>query len=73
MCYECGSHPCVSSCPNAKRIVCHKCVNCKDDIYDGEIFYNLNGDAWCEECIDEAKTFADYEIDQEDVYEYDDF
>lgn len=38
-----------------KLIEVDKCYICKDSIYEGEIYYDINNKSYCENCIDEAR------------------
>lgn len=60
MCNECRQHPCHSSCPNApSSSVVYHCEGCDADIFDGDDCWNINGDVYCEECIDGARMTAE--------------
>ena len=59
MCAECRQNPCHPCCPNAPETpVACKCIHCGDKIYEGEDYYNVDGEEWCETCIKEARTCA---------------
>lgn len=52
MCEECHQYPCHPRCPNAPDpVVVYTCVNCGEAIRDGECFYDMDGEPWCEDCI----------------------
>ena len=62
MCDICQKLPCDSRCPNAPEP--HSvfvCSGCGDLIYDGENYWEIMGEQWCEECIEEAKKEAVYD------------
>lgn len=48
-----------------------KCFFCKEDIFEGEEFYFLNGFYCCKECLDLRFKFvaeaSDYEAEQADI------
>ena len=51
MCEICGYTPCLPACPNsdeAKPI--HHCQKCGDDLYEGDVCYDVDGDIYCEDC-----------------------
>lgn len=50
MCEICGRTKCASGCPNNDEAAV--CENCGKTIYRGEYVYEVNGDAYCEECAD---------------------
>lgn len=39
--------------------VIHTCIHCHVDICHGETYYDIDGEPWCEECINDAKKTAD--------------
>lgn len=58
MCDECLHSPCPPACPNfIKECVC-LCRECGREIYDGEIIYDLAGEIWCDDCVNECRTEA---------------
>jgi hypothetical protein len=62
MCDVCLHFPCLSGCPNASDpLVVHECIHCGADIYEGNDYFNIDGEPWCEECITKARTQAERE------------
>lgn len=62
MCDICRTTPCHPFCPNAPEPpVFGRCVNCKEKIFDGDDYYDIDGDIWCEECIDDCRKTAEVE------------
>ncbi len=62
ICDVCRQDICPSRCPNYKETpVVYWCNECKEAIYDGEIYYNVYGKKFCEECIEDFKHFAEVE------------
>ena len=62
MCEYCHRNPCLSRCPNAPEPpILYECSCCGKEIYEGDIYYNIDGDAWCEECILDAREEAERE------------
>ena len=62
MCDICRQSPCASQCPNApepKSVFI--CSGCGGNIYDGEYYYDVLGEQFCEECMDGAKKEAEYD------------
>ena len=62
MCDICWSTPCNPRCPNAPEPpVVFTCWNCGAEIYAGDDVYEINGEHWCENCIDDAHSYAEVE------------
>lgn len=62
MCRECGLNPCRSSCPNAPEPeIVFVCSGCGEYIYDGDYYWDLLGEQFCENCIDNARSEAVYD------------
>ena len=62
MCEECLHYKCPSQCPNApepKRVFI--CSGCGGPIYDGDNYYDILGEQFCETCIEEARKEAEYD------------
>jgi hypothetical protein len=60
MCDICRRSICPSSCPNAPEPERFgTCSVCGAKILDGEDYYNINDDYWCEECIRDARRTAE--------------
>ncbi|MDO4306020.1 MAG: hypothetical protein Q4C77_04235 [Eubacteriales bacterium] len=52
MCALCRKEPCDSRCPNAPEPrVLYACINCGSEIVEGESYYDVDGEPWCEECM----------------------
>ena len=45
MCALCNHYPCSSRCPNAEDTVIESCAVTGDDIYAGETYIEINGEA----------------------------
>ena len=61
-CECCRMYTCPSSCPNAPDPpVFAECVGCGNDILDGDDYYDINGDYYCEDCIYERRKTAEVE------------
>ena len=61
MCSECWQHPCHPRCPNAPEpdeIPVYVCSGCSREIMDGEDYWEILGEQFCEECIDKARQTA---------------
>ena len=64
MCEICHAHPCVSACPNAPEPpMVFICSGCGGAIYDGEWYWEIMGEQYCEECVDAVKKVAEYDPD----------
>ena len=61
MCRICNQHICPSACPNADepRPV-YVCSGCSERILEGEDAWHILGEVFCEQCIDEARSEAEY-------------
>ena len=61
MCDICLQTPCHPRCPNApepEEIPVFVCSGCSREILDGEDYWEILGEQWCEECIDKARQTA---------------
>lgn len=62
MCDECRKSPCDPRCPNAPEPpLVFVCSGCGDFIRDGDDYWDILGEQYCERCIDEAKGVAVYD------------
>ena len=58
MCKECNNIFCVSGCPNFTGFIPglgaprHTCSSCEGGIYEGEFYYSISGDLYCEDCVE---------------------
>lgn len=60
MCDLCLKTPCDSRCPNAPLPKAFGvCAECGDVIYDGDEYWELGGEYYCESCVDGAHSTAD--------------
>lgn len=59
MCEECRRSPCHNRCPNAIHRAVFICSGSGSDIYEGEVYWDLLGEQFSEECIQEAKEEAE--------------
>ncbi len=60
MCDVCRQNPCHPRCPYAPEPpVVHNCIHCKAAIREGDEYYNIDGEPWCEDCISNAHTYAE--------------
>ena len=52
MCSVCGFSRCPGRCPNAPEPpVYGECYECGEKIYDGDEYYDLGGNKFCEACV----------------------
>lgn len=59
MCDVCGRYICPSNCPNAADPPKFgECVACGAEINEGDDYYDINDELWCEDCIFEARKTA---------------
>lgn len=62
MCDVCLKSPCDPRCPNAQDPpAVHVCSGCGRDILDGDKFYRVMGEPFCEECIEDSEEIAEHE------------
>lgn len=59
MCMECRMNPCHPRCPNADEPeAVERCANCGEPIYEGDDYYEIGGECYCEVCVDDARKTA---------------
>ena len=64
MCNICKHSPCDPRCPNAPDPpTVYICSGCGEMIRDGDDYWDVLGEQFCETCIDEAKKVAEYDPD----------
>ena len=62
MCEVCHMSICDSRCPNAPEPPqVYICSGCGQPIYEGDDYWDIMGEQWCEECIKEARGIAEYD------------
>ncbi len=62
MCSECRQTPCHPRCPNAPEPkAVFVCSGCSHEIYEGDDYWDIMGEQFCEECIDKARGVAEYD------------
>lgn len=66
MCEICGHSPCLSYCPNAEFRVYCLCWRCGSEIREGDNYYDMGGEIWCEECVSDRKRCAEFNEDDFD-------
>ena len=67
MCEECRMIPCHSGCPNAPgpKLV-FICSGCGGEIMEGDDYWDILGEQFCEDCINKARqeaVYDDYDFD----------
>jgi hypothetical protein len=57
--YDRGHHP---QCPEADepRIITY-CLECKEAIREGDEYYHIGDQTYCEECMETFKKYAEYD------------
>lgn len=62
MCDVCRVIPCLPGCPNAPepRHV-YICSGCGESICEGDTFYRVMEETFCEECIESMREEAEYD------------
>lgn len=64
MCEHCWRNPCHPRCPHAPdppRVFV--CSGCNGDIVEGDDYWEILGEQFCEKCIREARREAVYDPD----------
>lgn len=62
MCDHCLQSPCHPRCPNASEPpLFANCVGCGAEIYDGDAYYEVDGDPYCEACVHYRTAEVDYD------------
>lgn len=62
MCDVCRKIPCDSRCPNAPEPpAVFICSNCGESIYNGDYYWDIMNEQFCENCVDEARKVAEYD------------
>ena len=62
MCDICLQSPCHPRCPNAADPpAVFVCSGCGDDICDGDDYWDIMGEQFCENCVDNARGVAVYD------------
>lgn len=62
MCHICRQYPCHPRCPNAPDPPSvFICSGCGDNIRDGDGYWDILGEQFCEECVDRAWKVAEYD------------
>lgn len=65
MCDICLKSPCHPRCPNAPApIAVFVCAGCGEDIYEGDDYWDLLGEQFCSDCIENSRRVAEcYDFD----------
>ena len=62
MCEICLKSSCDPRCPNAPEPpTVFVCSGCGDFIYDGDDYYEVLGEQWCENCMNDMRRVAEYD------------
>lgn len=62
MCDVCRHIPCDPRCPNAPDPPSvFVCSGCGDFIYDGDDYWDVMGEQYCEDCMESMKKVAVYD------------
>ena len=65
MCEICHSAPCLSRCPNAPEPkTVFECSGCGGMILEGDYYWEIMNEQWCEACISNARREAEYDADE---------
>ena len=61
-CEYCRMIPHHPRCPEASELkIVYYCSECKEPIYEGQMFYHVGKQKYCYDCMDEQKEFAEVE------------
>ena len=61
-CEYCRMSPHHPRCPEASELkTVYYCSECKEPIYEGQMFYYIGDNKYCYSCIEEARSFAEVE------------
>lgn len=67
MCDICLQSPCHDNCPHAEHPPpVFVCSGCSHDIYEGDDYWDILGEQFCKECINNAHSWAELCDDWED-------
>jgi hypothetical protein len=62
ICELCGNYPCDYRCPNAPEPpIVFYCDECGEPIYEGDTYYQVDLDKYCEDCMNDFKRIAEVE------------
>lgn len=62
VCDICLQAVCPPRCPNAPEpVAVFICSGCGNYIYEGEDYWDLMGEQWCEDCVKDARRIAEYD------------
>lgn len=62
MCDMCLQFPCHPRCPNAPDPpAVYVCSGCDQEIYEGEDYFDILGEQFCENCVRNARRTAEYD------------
>ena len=65
ICDICRNIPCIPRCPNAPEPrPIFICSGCGEDILEGDLYWDIMGEQFCDSCIDEARKEAVYYGDE---------
>ena len=61
MCDICRRYRCPPGCPNntEEEKIFDYCSLCREPIYDGEDYYCIDDNAFCEECVSDSRREAE--------------
>lgn len=58
MCEICGRLKCTERCPNEEEAFVYECCECGTEICQDDYYFNIAGDAYCEECVYEMRRYV---------------
>lgn len=62
MCEYCHSYPHRRGCPNEPEApIVTSCSNCHRNIREGDEYFDIDGEPWCETCIEDSRKTAEVE------------
>ncbi len=58
-CVECQLTVCPKNCPNfLDRPKVYECLECGENICEGDEYFKINEENYCKECIEEMRCYA---------------
>jgi len=67
LCDECGQSPCHPRCPNAPEpTAVYVCKSCGAEIHEGEYYYVVGGEPYCDDCVSNDIAYAEDDCDDYD-------
>ena len=59
------ANPMPSTMPELRSPCMGECDCCGSEIYDGDYYYEIDGNIYCKRCIEESKMIADVDYERD--------